>query len=330
MRAVWDARPYGVVRHFTAIPTLKKETFCLDIHQLEILDVIVNKKSFKKAAEQCFVSTSTLTRQIAAMEAEVGFTIFERSAFGVTLTEQGEIFYQQTQSIPLLYEGAVTSARGITQKKQIVKVSIFGYTRNYIIHACEALKAQNERVDFSFVSCRFLDSASALLNCRADLAPLAELGDTDERFFVLPIFQCCNCVIVPEDHPFAGRETVRAAELNGRTILRSARKTAGKNDRDMRLLWERCCPDSNFLEYQHPDQADALCQINGYPIASIGFLATNPGFCRVRIEDAPYLSIGAVCRAEDEGRYRALMESFRDFILTSPYFYNAKERGIVK
>ena len=31
-----------------------------------------------------------------------------------------------------------------------------------------------------------------------------------------------------------------------------------------------------------------------------------------------------------EGRYRALMESFRDFILTSPYFYNAKERGIVK
>lgn len=301
----------------------------MDIHQLEILDVIVNKKSFKKAAEQCFVSTSTLTRQIAAMEAEVGFTIFERSAFGVKLTEQGEIFYQQTQSIPLLYEGAVTSARGITQKKQIVKISIFGYTRNYIIHACEALKARNERVDFSFVSCRFLDSASALLNRRADLAPLAELGDMDERFFALPIFRCCNCVIVPEEHPLAKRDSIRAEELNGRTILRSVRKAGGINDREMKLLWEHSCPDSTFLEYQHPDQADALCQINGYPIASIGFLATNPGFRRVCIEDAPYIPIGAVCRAEDAEHYLPLMESFRDFILTSPAFQRAKERGIV-
>ena len=70
----------------------------MDINQLKILDVIVNMKSFNKAAELCFVSTSTLTRQVTALEAEIGFPIFERSSFGVSLTPQGEIFYRQTQS----------------------------------------------------------------------------------------------------------------------------------------------------------------------------------------------------------------------------------------
>lgn len=301
----------------------------MDIRQLEILDVIVNKKSFKKAAEQCFVSTSTLTRQIAAMEAEIGFTIFERSAFGVTLTEQGEIFYQQTQGIPLLYESAVSSAREVTKKKRIVRVAIFCYTRNYIIHACEALKARDERLDFSFVSCRLLDNGAALLNRRADLSLLTEIEDADGRFFTLPIFRSCNCVILPEGHPLAGRESVRAEELDGLTILRSSRKAGDKNDREMLKLWERCCPHSSFLDYQHPDQADALCQINGYPIASLSFLEINEGFKRVLIEDSPRVLIGAACRKEDETRYRPLMELFRDYIHENPAFVRAKEKGVV-
>ena len=42
----------------------------MEIHQLELLDVLVKQGSFKKAAEATFVSTSTLTRQVSSMEAE--------------------------------------------------------------------------------------------------------------------------------------------------------------------------------------------------------------------------------------------------------------------
>ena len=44
----------------------------MDINQLKTLDTIVSMKSFNKAAERCFVSTSTLTRQVTAMETETG------------------------------------------------------------------------------------------------------------------------------------------------------------------------------------------------------------------------------------------------------------------
>ena len=50
-----------------------------------------------------------------------GFPIFERSAFGVTLTGQGEAFYRQTQAIPLIYESAVNSARSVGWSRRTVR-----------------------------------------------------------------------------------------------------------------------------------------------------------------------------------------------------------------
>ena len=58
----------------------------MEIHQLELRDVLVKQGSFKKAAEATFVSTSTLTRQVSSMEAELGFPLFIRSAYGISLT----------------------------------------------------------------------------------------------------------------------------------------------------------------------------------------------------------------------------------------------------
>ena len=149
-RFEWRGCHLDVSRHFFGVSQVKK-----------ILDVIVNMKSFNKAAELCFVSTSTLTRQVTALEAEIGFPIFERSSFGVSLTPQGEIFYRQTQSIPWLYESAVNAARSTGLGKSKVRIGIFSYTRKAVAHACEILKEENANIDFSFVSCRFRDSSPA-------------------------------------------------------------------------------------------------------------------------------------------------------------------------
>ena len=85
----------------------------MNIGQLELLDVLVQQRSFKKAARQCFVTTSTLARQVTAMEAELGFPIFTRSAHGIVLTEQGEIFYRETRELVRAYKAAAESGRSV-------------------------------------------------------------------------------------------------------------------------------------------------------------------------------------------------------------------------
>ena len=119
----------------------------MDINQLKTLDVIVNMKSFKKAAELCFVSTSTLTRQVTAMEMEIGFPIFKRSSLGVSLTPQGEVFYKQTQSIPWLYENVVNASRSVGHGNIKVRIGIYSYTRKAVTGACKILKEENSSID---------------------------------------------------------------------------------------------------------------------------------------------------------------------------------------
>ncbi len=55
------------------------------------LIAIAEHRSINKAAEALHISQSSLTRSLAALEADIGAALFERSARGVRLTQAGEI-----------------------------------------------------------------------------------------------------------------------------------------------------------------------------------------------------------------------------------------------
>lgn len=62
--------------------------------QLEMLDAIVNKGSFKAAAEALHKSQPSLSVGIRKIEEEFGITLFDRSDYRPGLTDQGKVFYK--------------------------------------------------------------------------------------------------------------------------------------------------------------------------------------------------------------------------------------------
>jgi len=289
-----------------------RELVKMDINMFQILDHLVNLGSFKKAAAQNFVSTSTLTRQMSAMEEELGFMLFERTPSGICLTPQGELFYQETKSILPIFESAVTHARMTTFGHQPVRVGIYGYNRDQITNACEAIKNQFPQVDFSFVSCRLRDTRALLMNHGIDLALLVNIEGSEDRLLAIPFFDTYNAVIMSEKHPLAAAASLRFQDINGETILLSLKRPIDRNHVVMRHLFEEKCPRSLLLDFQNPEQADALCMMNHYLISTIGHLEPGKGLKKVRIEDAPKVKIGAMCRLEDEKSLRPMMEYYRD------------------
>lgn len=288
----------------------------MDINQLELLDVLVQQKSFKKAAGQCFVTTSTLTRQVTAMEAELGFPIFVRSAYGITLTEQGEVFYRETRKIVREYKAAVTNARSTDSMRRLIRVGTYGYIKKQVTHVCNALKREYPYLSFSFTSCRFTDSCSLLHSHTADLIVLGETQEADDGVFCMPVFQAYNTVITSEQHPLAEKKSIKAEELNGHTILLPKLNPRHRNRRKMKNLFSVRCPDSAILEFEHPDQADVMCMMNEAVIASISLLDVGEGMRQIRITDAPMLEIGIMCRSEDEDRLKQVMCSCREYLKT--------------
>ena len=60
--------------------------------------------SLTKAADILFISRPALVQQVKAAEAKLGFTVFERSAKGVTLTPAGKVFMEEGAPIFKDYE----------------------------------------------------------------------------------------------------------------------------------------------------------------------------------------------------------------------------------
>ena len=60
---------------------------------------IAETKSINKAAEKLFVGQSALSRAIKELEAGLGVTLFERSAKGMFLTPDGEVFVRYAKNV---------------------------------------------------------------------------------------------------------------------------------------------------------------------------------------------------------------------------------------
>ncbi len=71
---------------------------------------IAEERSFTRAAERCFVVQSALSRQIKALESELGVAVFARTSRKVEVTPAGEAFLAQARACLAAAERAAVDA----------------------------------------------------------------------------------------------------------------------------------------------------------------------------------------------------------------------------
>ena len=71
----------------------------MDWDKLRIFYKVANAGSFTHASETLNLSQSAISRQISALENEVGVPLFHRHARGLILTEQGEILFKAAEDV---------------------------------------------------------------------------------------------------------------------------------------------------------------------------------------------------------------------------------------
>lgn len=87
----------------------------MTFQQLLYFQSVADSLSFSKAAKECFVSQTAISRQIHQIEQEMGLRLFDRDTTHVTLTPAGRYFFQQAQQITGQLQQAVETARQIDQ-----------------------------------------------------------------------------------------------------------------------------------------------------------------------------------------------------------------------
>ena len=83
----------------------------MNFHQLETFICVVEERSITKAAKKLYVSQPALSKTIRTLEEEVRAKLFERSAYGLEITDKGKIVYSYAKEAIQYYNERISEMR---------------------------------------------------------------------------------------------------------------------------------------------------------------------------------------------------------------------------
>lgn len=194
----------------------------MDIEQLKIFISVVENGSFTKAAEALYISHSTTSRNVSALEERLNTRLLLRDNRQVRLTEAGSLLYREgkrlLEQIAALKEAVSSAAVTAAGSLSLVSVSmnsaelraVYGeFCVKYPGTVLEIYRAGLSEV-ISFVEGGREDVGLAF-----SYAMPEDSGDFCQRSLVRERFY----LVCSQEDSLAGRGSIRAAELNGRAYL---------------------------------------------------------------------------------------------------------------
>lgn len=194
----------------------------LKIKYLEEFVVLANCLNFSQTAQQLYMTQPVLSRHISALEQELGVKLFRRTTQSVALTQAGEVFLEGLE--PLLGQYAALCERVRLRDEgysALLRVGLPYYSTNYYLgHAPVAFMEECPQVKLSYLSDHPDQVIAALARGDVDVLVIAHMPFRHgERFEFQDLFREPLSVLLPQNHPLAGREKVRLKELAGETFL---------------------------------------------------------------------------------------------------------------
>ncbi|MBR1829870.1 MAG: LysR family transcriptional regulator [Atopobiaceae bacterium] len=189
--------------------------------------VLAQTCNYLQAADQLFISQSSLSKHIKALERELGVELFNRTTRRVQLTEHGRVFLPFARKIAstghdalVALENASDNQRRVLDIGAIPVMVPYGITR--LLHDFES-NHPNVRLRITEGEADYL--RDRLRKGTLDLAFIREWdGDVgndtgDEEFATIEYAEDHLAAVLPANHPLAARPTLRLSELANEEFL---------------------------------------------------------------------------------------------------------------
>lgn len=284
----------------------------MELRQLRYFKAVAELLNFSRAAEQLHVAQSALSRQIQALENDVGAKLLDRDRSRVSLTDAGQAFYASISKLLLQVDIAVTEAQQIARGSsgKLVVCTDWRLDAHIVSVAVEEFRRMHPRVEIVLHGTAPKEQIAMIRSGQAHLGFIARefIGKKGELHF-LSIQRVYVNTILPSRHRFAKRSTVRLADLAKETWVDSAEKDAGP----FTAYFIQQCRLSGFKPRigKTADNLDALFGhvASGYGItAAPDHIRPRPGLALSCVRtDCPPIEFGAFWRSSNES---PLLEHF--------------------
>jgi DNA-binding transcriptional LysR family regulator len=188
----------------------------LDLRKLRYFAAVADQLHFGRAAEELHIAQPVLSRQIRALEQDLGASLFTRDRHGVALTDAGRQLLADAG--PLLASAHAVRRRVSVAARGSRRLMVGFRAGIPVIPAARAFEARHPDVVVDVQRIEGDDQAPMLLDGRIDVGyvrlPIDEAG-----LRVTPLYTEPRVAVLPTGHRLAGKEEVTEADLAGEPLL---------------------------------------------------------------------------------------------------------------
>ena len=198
----------------------------MDLRQLSYFVAAAEERHLGRAAERLHLSQPPLTRQIKALEEELGAQLFERTPRGMLLTPAGEALLQDARDIFRLVDHAAGRAqragKGTTGR---IDVGLHGSAMFGVVP--QVLSRFSQAYPEVQVSLHHGQGPQQIVAVRQRRVLIAfeRMVPDESDLAVELVAQERLLVAMSSEHPFAGRDTVPVALLQAQPLVTASSRT---------------------------------------------------------------------------------------------------------
>lgn len=192
----------------------------MTFRELQYLVELARLKNFRRAAEACNVSQSTLSTQIRKLEDELGVVLVERGSRKVVLTAAGEEVLDRARRVLREVQDIHTiAARYCEPEKGRLRLGVFPTLGPYLL----PLLVPKIAAQFPGLELRLIEEKSEPLLKKLQAgqidAALLALPVQDSSLEITPLFDEPFVLATPCEHPLARHEAVQFGDLRGQRLM---------------------------------------------------------------------------------------------------------------
>ncbi|MFP4138289.1 MAG: LysR substrate-binding domain-containing protein [Halomonas sp.] len=192
----------------------------MTLTELRYIVTLAQERHFGRAAERSFVSQPTLSVAVKKLEEELGVPLFERSKSTVQVTPLGEKIVEQAQRV--LEQTSMIKELATAGRDQLASPLRIGaiYTVGpYLFpHLVPELRRSAPQMPL-YIEEGFTGNLRRKLRSGELDAIIVALPFTETDVLTKPLYEEAFEVLVPADHPMAGRDCVHKEELLQERLL---------------------------------------------------------------------------------------------------------------
>ena len=184
--------------------------------QVECFFAAAEYKSFTKAAQHLYMTTAAVSKNIQALEKELEVSLFWRGQ-SLTLTPAGTILLETMKRSRITFSRALEEARSVT--RELTGTLSIGFLKGQMLDdriraILQGFEQAHPRVELRVVREDYRRLNEAVAENRLDFIELMESAvKRNPRVRYLPVTRLDTLLVMPKDHPCAGREGLRLADF---------------------------------------------------------------------------------------------------------------------